>query len=63
MALLLALTIDIGSTAWRFMGSYKWVISKVTRIITHIRGLKTPPVTTLNPKPYRSLKGTPLKTL
>ena len=27
MALLLALTIDIGSTAGRFMGSYKWVIS------------------------------------
>ena len=29
------------------------VISRVTIIITDIRGLKTPPITTLNPKPSR----------
>ena len=48
------------------MGSYKRVISKVTIVITHIRGLIPPLITTLNPKlpnPYRSLKGTPLKNL
>ena len=41
------------------------VISRVTIIITRIRGLMTPLITTLNPqspnpKPYRTLKG-PLK--
>ena len=38
------------------------VISRVTILITHVRGLITPLITTLNPspyKPYRTLKGTP----
>ena len=26
---------------WRFMGSYKWVISRVTVVITHTRGFIT----------------------
>ena len=28
------------------MGSYKWVISRVTVVMTHIRGLITPLITT-----------------
>ena len=39
------------------------VISRVTILITHIRGLITPLITTLspkplNPKPHKTLKGT-----
>ena len=60
------------------MGSYKWgdkgcrgsigfrvVIRGVTILITHIRGLITPLITTLNPKPYNpkdSFKGALLVT-
>ena len=31
------------------MGSYKWVISRVTIVITHLRGLITPLITTHEP--------------
>ena len=31
------------------MGRYKWVISRVTIVITHIRGLITPLTTTHEP--------------
>ena len=39
------------TVTWRFMGSYKWAgdISRVTIIITHIRGLITPLITTHEP--------------
>ena len=37
-------------STWRFMGSYKWgYISRVTIVMTHIRGLITPLVTTHEP--------------
>ena len=42
------------------------VISRVTILRTHIRGLITPLKATLNPnpyKPYRALKGTPITPL
>ena len=44
--------------SWRFMGSYKWVISRVTILITYIRGLITPIITTheppsISPEPLR----------
>ena len=44
---------------WWFRGSYKGVISKVTIIITHIRGLITALITTLHP--IDLLKEPPLK--
>ena len=34
---------------WRSMGSYKWAKSRVTIIITHIRGLITLLITTHEP--------------
>ena len=48
-------------------GSYKWVISRVTIVITQIRGLITPLITTPKPEilktpiePFKgTLKGTP----
>ena len=36
-------------STWRFMGSYKWDYSRVTTLITHIRGLITPLITTHEP--------------
>ena len=43
------------------MASYKWVICRVTILITHIRGLFTPLITTHEPSsikdPKASIKG------
>ena len=36
-------------STWRFMGSYKRVISRVTIVLTHIRGPITPLITTHEP--------------
>ena len=42
-------TPQLPSTTWRFMGSYKWVISRVTILIAHVRGLMALLITTHEP--------------
>ena len=38
-------------------GSWAVISAGISRVITHIRGLVAPFITTLNLKPYRILKG------
>ena len=38
------------TSTWRFMGSYKWGLGRVTVVITHIREPVTPCTTTHEPR-------------
>ena len=52
----------LGMAAWRFMGSYKRVISRVTILIAHISGRLTP-LRTTHETPSGAFLGTELSDL
>ena len=47
-------------STWRFMGNYKWSYKRVAILITHIRGLITPPIATLEPPRAATIETRPL---